>query len=89
MYTEQFNFIPKEKFQIALVSFVDICTKFTEDIDLCIGAYVIDAKSILGVLCLVGSFNSKYTLNFMGEAENLIKLKTALNKICVFNNRKS
>ncbi len=47
---------------------VDFCNKFAEDIDIKHGRYVIDAKSILGVMGLV---RNEVEINIVTDDENI------------------
>jgi len=40
-----------------VIHFVDVINKFEYNCDLCCGSYVVDAKSLLGVITLQGSSN--------------------------------
>ena len=51
-------------------SFVNEITKFDYDFDLVSGRYVIDAKSIMGVIAMGAGYNTQLTLQVTGPDES-------------------
>jgi len=58
-----------------VVRFVDIVNEFDCECDLCCGSYVVDAKSILGVVTLLGALNLELIIHSdkTDEVLNIIK----------------
>jgi len=55
-----------------VIQFVDVMNQFEYHCDLCCGSYMVDAKSLLGVISLQGSSNIELVIH-ADKAENLVE----------------
>ena len=76
----------EKKYKIVLcsqekqVEFAKLCSKFSFDINLCKGTYIVDAKSVLGVCSIDTSKDCFVKINSIVENSQIKKFEEQLNQ---------